>query len=287
MKKNLLCLLSFLFISAFHSLFAGNDPSLMGARGISLGKAYTAVRGDLWGLSFNPAGISGLSEMQTGFFAERRFSTKELLFGGIAFAAPIRQNHFIGVECSSFGFSNYRETKISATYATDLLKVIHIGTKVNYANLAIQDIGSTSAFWLDLGMNVKVTKTLMLGASAYNVNQAKVKTYNGKQNIPTALTAGLSYTPSDKVMLNVDVQKQMTRPVSFRGGVEYNFYKGFYARVGAATQPTLLTFGTGWKFKNKLSLDFAGSLHSQLGFTPYFSMTYHFGKKQVDVLDEE
>lgn len=275
MKRQLL--LGLICLVAF-STFAGNDPSLMGARGIALGRAFTGVKGSLWALSYNPAGIAFLDAPAVGVYSERRFGLKELSYGGAAFAMPFKDRHYVGAEVGSFGYSNYRETKASLAYATHFLGVLSVGTKVNFSNVNIPDLGSSTTAFVDIGLNYSLSKTLSIGASAYNVNQAKIRTVNGKQNIPTVLSAGISYTPSEKILLVADIQKDMTRPLSIRGGVEYFFIKNLCARIGMSSQPLSTNIGIGWQFKG-INLDIAGSLHERLGFTPSLSLSYKFVKK--------
>lgn len=272
--------LLFAFIFSYYAR-AGNEPSLMGANTISLGRAYTGVRGNLWAYGYNPAGITGLQSAEVGFFAEQRFGLKELTYGGITFAVPFKDKHFIGAEMGSFGYSNYKENKFSIGYATTLLKVLNIGTKINVANVSIPGQGNAASSWLDIGLNANITKSLNLGVSIYNVNQAKLKTQYEKENMPTVLTAGIAYAPSDKIMIVADAAKSSTLSgVSFRGGLQYRLAKGFTARAGATTKPTSLNFGAGWQWKEKIAIDIAGSLHQTLGFTPAFSLSWKFGKKK-------
>lgn len=260
------------------STFAGNDPSLTGARGIALGRAFTGVKGSLWALSYNPAGIAFLDAPVGGVYSERRFGLKELTYGGASFAMPFKEKHYVGVEVGSFGYSNYRETKASVAYATHFMGVLSIGTKINVANVNIPDLGSANAAFIDIGLNYSLSKSLSIGASAYNINQAKLRTLNGKQDIPTVLTAGIAYNASQKVLFVADIQKDMTRPLSARGGVEYFFMKSLCGRVGVSTQPLSTNVGIGWQYKG-IALDIAGSLHERLGFTPSFSLAYRFAKK--------
>lgn len=270
----------FLMLFFIANSFAGNDPTLMGANTISLGRAFTGVRGNLWALSYNPAGITGLKNTEVGFFAEQRFAMKELTYGGVAFAMPFKDKHYIGAEMGSFGYSNYKENKFSFTYATTILNFLNIGTKLNVANVNIPGQGSGTPFWLDIGMNVAVMKGLTFGVSGFNVNQAKLKTQYERENMPTVLTAGVSYLPSDKLMIVADVQKSSTLDgVSLRGGIQYAIAKGFTARAGATSKPTSLNFGAGWQWKQKITIDVAASVHETLGFTPSFSLSWKFGKK--------
>jgi hypothetical protein len=269
-------ILTFLFQSL--CVFAGNDPSLMGGRSISLGHAYTGVRGDLWAMSYNPAGIAQISGINVGFYTERRFMMKELTFGGAAFAMPFKDKHFVGMEIGSFGYSIYRENRVSATYATTFGEIVSLGVKANYSSTSLNEFGNSGAFFLDLGANTKVGKNMTLGLSAYNVNFAKIKTINGRQNLPTVITAGICYQPSDKVTIVADVQKNIQYPTSFRGGIEYKVASFLCARIGASTAPLIMNAGIGVNYKH-FSFDFANSIHERLGYTPSFSFAYRFDKK--------
>lgn len=264
-------------------VYASNDPLPMGAGALSLGRAYTGVRGNLWSLGYNPAGMAGLQQAQAGFYAERRFGLKELTYGGVAFAMPFKDKHYVGAEVGSFGYSNYRETKVSAAYATTLFQILHIGTKLNMATVSIPELGSTTAAWLDLGLNVNVSEKVNFGFNAYNVNQAKIRTQNERQAMPTVVTAGVCYQVSDKVMIVGDVQKNLMQTgFSYRGGLQYRVYKGFTARMGATTLPTSLNFGAGYEWKDKFVIDIATSIHERLGFTPAFALGWKFGKKKAE-----
>lgn len=251
---------------------------MMGARTIALGRAFTGTTGYLWSMSYNPSGIVGLQGIEAGMYAERRFSMKELTYGGICVALPYKDNHYLGAEVGSFGFSNYRENKIGLNYATTIAKVLNIGTKVNFAQTSITDIGNALSIYADVGLNVAVTKNLRFGVTASNVNQAKVRTQNAKQPLPTVLTAGIAYQVTDKVLIVADANKDFAQPISFRGGVEYQFGKGLAARIGASHYPLSVNFGVGWQYKN-FTVDFASSIHERLGYTPALSAAYRFNKK--------
>jgi len=267
-----------IFLLQYLNLFAGNDPSLMGGRSISLGHAYTGVRGDLWAMSYNPAGIAQITGVNVGFYTERRFMMKELTFGGAAVAMPFKDKHFVGMEIGSFGYSIYRENRVSAAYATTFGEIVSLGVKGNFSSTSLNEFGNSTAFFVDLGANTKIGKTMTLGLSAYNVNFAQIKTVNGRQNLPTVISAGVCYTPSDKVVIVADVQKNIQYPISFRGGIEYKVASFLCARIGASTAPLIMNAGVGVNYKN-FSFDFANSIHERLGYTPSFSFAYKFGKK--------
>ncbi|MFN0204559.1 MAG: hypothetical protein ACKVTZ_23790 [Bacteroidia bacterium] len=260
-------------------IFAGNDIAVSGGRTLSLGRAYTAVRGDVWALSYNPASIAFAPHVQVGMFTERRFMMKELTFGNFSAVVPFKGNHAVGLEAGSFGFAGYRETKVSAAYAIHFQKVISIGTKFNFLNTNIENIGSVAAFSVDLGLNARISNTLTMGASASNVTLTKFKRLNRQQPIPTVFTAGIAYTPSDKILIVADVQKDIAYPVSLRGGIEYKINQIVRARMGVSSAPLTLNAGIGVEWKS-LAFDFSNSLHEKLGYTPAFSLSYRLGKRE-------
>lgn len=260
---------------------AGGGEQLTGARRIALGNAYTGVSGDFWALFANPAGLVGINQMHAGMHVERRFGLAELNYGSFGFAMPFMDKHYAGIDASGFGTKNYSEARLGLVYATSILNKISIGAKLNMLNVAIPNYGSALAFYVNAGLNVKVTKELGIGFHVYNANAGNfIKSKPNRdiiERIPTILSVGLAYQASDKVMLVADIEKNIQYPLAFHGGVEYRINDFFTARVGVGTQPVILNagFGINWK---ELQVDFAGSYHEQLGFTPSLSATYRFGK---------
>ncbi|MDB4286309.1 hypothetical protein N9933_03315 [bacterium] len=263
-----------LFLTHVH---ASNDPPpAVGARAISLGHAYTGITGDFWSLFHNPAGIAGIENPEAGVYFERRFGLKELTYGSAGFVTPFSGGtQFAGIELTTFGFDAYRENKVGLTYATRFFDKVSVGIKANYANVNIRDYGNASTFYVDLGLATEITPELTLGFSAYNVNRSQLETQSGKEPLPTVLTAGLAYQPTDKILFVADLQKDIDHPVSFRGGIEYAFAKGFYARLGTSTRPLTWAAGLGMEVQ-KIKFDFAFGFHERLGYSPHISLAYGF-----------
>lgn len=257
--------------------FAGLDPQPpTGARTISLGNAYVGMRSDFWALFHNPAGISGLGQIEGGAYLTRRFNLKELTYGSAGVVLPFREHHTAGLAFTSFGFEAYQETRLGLTYATTVLDIFSIGAQLNYASINIANYGSSAAFYVDIGVNTMLSDELSLGFSAANVNRARIMTETGEEDIPTLFTAGLAYQPSEKVLLVADVQKDVDHAVSFRGGVEYAIIPALKARLGMSNQPLTWNAGFGLALKN-LDIDFAFGYHEQLRYSPHISLHYRFG----------
>ena len=271
-----------ILLSINFPLRAGIDPPpAVGARAISLGRAYVGISGDLWSIFHNPAAISGMPHFSVGAYAERRFLLKELTYSSVAAVMPFEQNQAVGFTASSFGFDLYRESQMGLTYAIQLMDIISIGTQINYANIHIRDYGASSVLMVQLGIHTKINKQLSLGLGAYNVNQANLQTQGVEESIPTLLSAGLAYAPSKKVLILAELQKDVDHPVSYRGGLEYEITPSMQARMGVSTEPLTLNMGVGFSWK-QFKLDLAASYTAQLGYSPHLSFTYQAGRKGND-----
>lgn len=256
---------------------ASGDPPAGGARAAALGGAFTAARGDVWSLFYNPAALSSLTGPSAGFAYERRFALSSLNYASAAFAMPFAGNQGAGLSLSSYGFSGYIESRAGLGYGITVLKIISIGASLNYFQVAVPDYGSASGLMADAGLLVKVNEQIHVGFNGRNMNRAQIRTLQGQEELPTVFNAGLSYQPTDKVMVLADVQKDVDHPVSFRGGIEYSPAEVLSIRAGVSTEPLSLTGGVGVKWK-VLRFDLASSYTSRLGYSPYFSLTGLIGK---------
>jgi hypothetical protein len=274
---SVLCLLLF-----FQNTFAGGESNPVGGRRISLGNAYTGVRGDFWALYANPAGLSGMKDMQAGLFIERRFLVQQLNFGTAAFAMPFKTRHVAGIDFGGFGFGGYTESKVALSYAASVLDNLSLGVKMHYLRTSIPTYGNAGALIIDAGVNAEIAKGLSFGFSGHNLNQARLSTQTiEKEQLPSTLALGLAYQASDKVLIVADIERQVNFPYSFRGGVEYAILPILKARIGAATAPVMFNAGLGLNIKG-LEVDWANSFHEYLGYTPSLSLGYRFGKKSED-----
>ncbi len=77
--------------------------------------------------------------------------------------------------------------------------------------------------------------------------------------------------------MTVEVEKDIDHPVMVKGGLEYQATKSFALRIGAATNPALVSFGAGYT-KNKIRIEIASAYHQSLGLMPAFSASYLFAK---------
>lgn len=269
----ILCII--LSVSTLQTL-AGNDPPASGARSAALGGAYTAVSGDVWTQFFNPSGIAGIKSAQVGVFGEQRYLLNALNTAGFAACLPLGDKQAIGLTARTFGYSAYRDNFVGLQYARVFYEHFRLGVSLNAANTTIEGYGSATTFTADIGLGLSVSKKVNIGARVYNANQAKLGE-SIRTAIPTVISGGVAYNPSEKVLLTADVSKHLDYPVSFRGGMEYRFVKVFAARAGISTQPLTFNAGFGLQFAG-LSIDFSNGWHERLGYTPTFGLGWKFNQ---------
>ena len=86
---------------------------------------------------------------------------------------------------------------------------------------------------------------------------------------------GGSYKFSEKALLSSELEKNVGLTTIFKAGLEYHIVEQVFLRGGIASNPTLSSFGFGFKLK-QWQVDVASSYHQVLGFTPQVSLVYDF-----------
>jgi hypothetical protein len=81
--------------------------------------------------------------------------------------------------------------------------------------------------------------------------------------------------------LSAEIVKQEDLPVNINAGVQYNFLKQLFARVGIASENESPYAGAGISWSN-IRLDVSASYHPQLGFSPGLMVIVNFKTKEVE-----
>ncbi|MEM9886031.1 MAG: hypothetical protein AAF849_09070 [Bacteroidota bacterium] len=263
--------LLFLFLLPFLLQAQNIQAPLAGARGAAMGGSGV-IFGDINSAFSNQAGLTQLDQMAAMVFAERRFLASPINHIAAAFAYPSGFGT-LGFSINSFGVENYQEQKIGLIYARQLLEGLSIGAQFDYFNVNIPLYGNRGAITFELGLQAQLLKKLSFGFHLYS--PARIELVSDAV-LPSIYKAGIGYTPSDKVLLTAEVEKDIDYPTRFRGGLEYAFSAIFFFRAGFATQPTLVSLGMGLQLKSALVIDVAASYHQILGVSPSVGVAYKF-----------
>lgn len=264
----------FIFI-AYGSFAIAQNGATNASGGRSNGVANASVGfTDINSIFNNQAGLANLQQMGFILAAEQRFLLPDLNSFGGGFALPTSSGTF-GLSVHYFGFESYNESKIGLSYARKLMDKLSIGIQFDVLQTTIAENGSANFFTFEAGIQSELIENLLIGVHIYNPVKLEIIE---DEFIPSLFRAGATYTASKKLLLHAELEKDFDFPFVFKSGVEYELIDDFWLRVGVHTNPTAISFGIGYQFKNGFRMDIASNYHQDLGFTPSLGIGYDFKK---------
>jgi hypothetical protein len=253
---------------------AQSVSTLVGARQAGMGYA-SSTSADEWSLFNNVGGIGKIKQHSVGFAYEAVPS----LIGANRMAAVWNVSTRwlnAGLGAFRFGDAIYSEQVLSVGVGNQF-GITSLGAKVNYIQYRSEGFGTNSTFSIDFGGITELTKQLSIGAYITNLTQASLPTRDGDR-LPTKLTLGLGITPSEKIFITTEIEKDLDYKPTWRTGLEYSIYKSVFVRTGFQFNPSNAFFGLGYKKKN-LKVDYAVRFTSLLGTTHQASAAYLISDK--------
>ena len=265
----LLCIGAFLWLSARPgSTSTGSKATAMAGSSITNIDVFASIN--------NPAAKAFLIKNKIGFYFQNKYLLPEL---NDAHLCVVLKKDKVGSFSSSISHSGYKafnETIISLAYARKFGPKVSTGLKFNYHQLKIQENGSKALCSIQLSLLYKIMDQLDFGLVLNNPIKQKLNA-SDKESLSSSLVIGLAYHPSEKMLLALQLQKDLKYPLYLSLGVEYQIHKILFARFGVAINPMLLSGGLGLRLKS-FDLDLSSSWDLNLGFSPQLSIQYAFGK---------
>ncbi len=248
-----------------------NAQVIIGANGVGMGQATTALTENTWATFANPALIRD-DKISLGFYSLRNYGFSELTDIAAVGSYPTKY----GV--AAFGFHRYgdnvfNETRIRLAYANNW-KDLRFGLALNYNSISFGGpYGSGGALGVDLGLATQLTEGLWLGAHSTNINRPS---YNGiDEDLARELSIGLSYRLEEIALFSFDMVKDVRFEKSFRGGVEMKIIENLKGRVGISSQPNTYSLGLGYG-QSKWEINIAFQRHELLGISPGLDLNFFF-----------
>ncbi len=266
-------LIPFFVILLTSSLGAQSVSTLMGARANGMGYSSSSLF-DAWGLFNNVAGLAK-TDHPTAVFAH---DLRPLLPGAnrtaAAFSWPVKFG-VLGGGVFRFGDDLYSESLLSAGYSSQF-GLAALGIKLNFIQYRAEGFGTKGVFTFNFGGIAELTPKLAVGAYITNINQPKLSI--DEERVPTLLTAGLCFKPTDKIIIATELEKDLDYATNWKTGLEYMFHKKFCARTGFNLQPNAAFFGLGFK-TSKFNIDYALQHSTNLSVSHQASVNYIFAEK--------
>jgi len=177
----------------------------------------------------------------------------------------------VAFEAQRFGGQLYNETRVGAGYGYRFGQ-ISLGGRVDVLQVTIEGLGSRRVLLGTLGGQIEIVpQRLSFGASLYNLNQAKLASYQ-TERVPTVLRAGLAYRPGAQVLLLVETEKDVERAANFKVGLEYRPMPVLAARIGLASLTEQASAGVG-VLAGSFQIDYAAAFQQALGFSQHLSVS--------------
>lgn len=266
-------ILSVLLLLLAETAVAQNTSTTMGARSASLGNS-SAMLSDEWSLLNNIGGLAKVNETITAF----SFEAKPALPGSSRMAAtystPLKLGA-LGVGVFKFGDNVYSEQVLTAGYSNQF-GIASLGMKLNYIQYRAEGFGTKSAISVSIGGITEITHQLSIGAYIQNLNQPKL---TDGERVPVRLAVGLSFKPTEEILLITEIEKDLDYNPVLKAGMEYCIHKKVFGRTGFNLNPEAAFFGVGFKGW-RLKFDYAIQYNTALNFAHQASASYRIEKSQ-------
>lgn len=245
-----------------------------GARANGMGNTGIAAT-DVFSAQNNQAAMAFVEQATVGVSTQNYFLMEEGLNAFHAAAIlPFKNAGNFGLTAHYTGDATFNQTKIGIGYGRKLADVLSIGMQLDYVGTSTSEVGSGSAFTFDIGVLYKPTKSLSIGAKAFNPLRVK----NGldyAEELPAIISAGIEWQPSEQVKVCVEGEQNIAQDLRLKTGIEYHITEVLFLRGGYLSNPSMFTSGIGIKLSSFM-LDASAQFHQQLGVTPGVGLQYAF-----------
>ena len=128
-----------------------------------------------------------------------------------------------------------------------------------------------------MGAIVHLTDKLNAGIHIYNPVGGNFS--KGDEKLTSTYKAGFGYDASDRFFVSAEIVKEENIRAGVNSGIQYQFQKRFFARMGIASATSSFYTGAGVAWSN-LRLDVSCSVHPQLGLSPGLLLIVNFDEKK-------
>lgn len=263
-------LILFLFLSVSTITIAQVHTQPQGANSVGMGNA-SVTTANTWAVFNNAANLTQIREINGSFSFEMMQQMPSVKTLAFAATLPTSKQGTAGLKLFRSGNEIYNEQVFGLSFGQKVGNV-SLGLSADYLQLNIQNFETKRALIISFGGMVQLSKTLFLGAHVYNMNLAKMSTYQDER-IPTIMKGGLSYRPFEKLSVNGEVVKDIYTKPDIRAGLEYKIIEYLPIRIGINTLTNGFFMGAGIT-KRDFSLDYAIASKQIFGTSHTFTLNY-------------
>lgn len=226
---------------------------------------------------YNPALLTTLTQSKLYVNYYNRYSISELatVSGGFYYLNDIIPT---GLEITSFGYDEYRESLFRLSMSRQITKKWTIGVAIQYtllqSELFEENSGRVSA---DIGISYRPVENVLTGLSILHVPSVKVgdKNIRNKHIAPYSIQFGFNWNITNTMLITGSLDNCEEDPVSGSFGMEYMPFDDFRIRTGIRTSPLRPSLGVGYRIAG-FDMDVGMVYHSVLGISMGVGISFSF-----------
>lgn len=262
-----------LLLCCGYTVYAQSVFTGLGARSEGMGNAAVALH-DVWSIFHNAAGLAWINQ-PAGIFS---YGATPALEGadrfGSALLMPVSTGA-AGISVFRFGDLLYSESLVSAAYA-NRLGLAGLGARLNYLQYRAEGFGTRGVVTFDLGGIAEFTPQLRIGARIQNLNRPVLN--NDGDRAPVTMQTGVSFTPTDKLVVVTELFKDLDHPTTWKAGLEYAIHPRVFVRTGFNLKPNATFYGAGFIIR-KIQFDYSLQYNINLRMIHQGSIVYNLKSK--------
>jgi hypothetical protein len=183
-----------------------------------------------------------------------------------------------GIEITSFGYDDYRESLFRLSLSKQIAEKWTIGVAAQY--MLLQSVlfeESSGRISTDIGLTYKPVENVLTGLSVLHLPSVKVgdKSIDNKQIAPFMIQAGFNWKVINTVLITGCMDYCEEDRIAGSFGMEYMPFDNFSIRAGLRSSPLKPSFGIGYQLSD-IRLDVGLLYHAILGVSMGVGISYSF-----------
>lgn len=251
--------LSFVSLSQDGKYQLGAASSAMGGSSITIA--------DAWSIFNNVGALGSLNETTAFASYQNRYNVSgfQVVGGGFVHSTDIGT---AGMAYYRFGDGLFSQQRLTLAIG-NRFQMVSLGGAANIVQFQAEGLETRRRVAIEFGGVAEIIPQLTFGAHIFNLSNDEL--------VPTVMKAGISYRPSDQLMINLETEKELGFAEVLKVGLQYQIIEALHFRTGLSTRPFRSAFGFGILLSGFL-LDYAYVSNPDLGGIHEVSIGYKINK---------
>ncbi len=241
-------LLIFLFFMGLTRLHAVNDKYYAGMRALGMANA-TVASVDAWSGINNPSAIAFLDKNVIAASYKSIYMIQEIGVSHALFNWHTSKGS-VGLNFQYQGFAGYSDINAGLYYARKFGD--HFSAALQFTSLMVKPSElekQNYLFTADASLSYHPTDKLFIGVDVFNPFSVQYETLYYTEQVPVSMRLGMEYWFAKNVSFCLEAEGNSTYPLNVKTGIEYQIHSLLALRMGAATEPKQICFGIACNIK--------------------------------------